>query len=43
MVRCLGDVFTRVPENAKLRALNAAQIDQLLNWDAEKYRQNIKA
>jgi rhamnose utilization protein RhaD (predicted bifunctional aldolase and dehydrogenase) len=43
MVRCLGDVFTRVPENAKLNALNATQIDQLLNWDAEKYRQNIKA
>ncbi len=43
MVRCLGDVFTRVPESAKLNALDAAQIDQLLNWDAEKYRQNIKA
>jgi rhamnose utilization protein RhaD (predicted bifunctional aldolase and dehydrogenase) len=43
MVRCLGDVFTRVPEYADLRALSAAQIDQLINWDAEKYRQNIKA
>lgn len=42
MVRCLGDVFTRVPENARLCALTEAQIDQLLNWDAEKYRQNIK-
>ncbi len=43
MVRCLADVFTRVPLNATLQALDASQIGQLLNWDAEKYRQNIKA
>jgi hypothetical protein len=25
-----------------LKALTAAEIDQLLNWDAEKYRQTLK-
>jgi rhamnose utilization protein RhaD (predicted bifunctional aldolase and dehydrogenase) len=43
MLRCLTDVFRRVEANAKLRPLNADQIDQLLNWDAEKYRQTLKA
>jgi rhamnose utilization protein RhaD (predicted bifunctional aldolase and dehydrogenase) len=42
MLRCLGDVFSRVPTDAKLKALSAAEIDQLLNWDAEKYRQTLK-
>ncbi len=43
MVRCIGDVFSRIPEDAELNALSAIHIDQLLNWDAEIYRQNIKA
>ncbi len=43
MVRCIGDVFRRVPVQAELHALSASQIDALLNWDAEKYRQNLKA
>jgi rhamnose utilization protein RhaD (predicted bifunctional aldolase and dehydrogenase) len=43
MVRCIGDVFRRVPENLDLNALTVDQIDALLNWDAEKYRQNMKA
>ena len=42
MLRCLGDVFSRVPPHAKLKALTGAEIDQLLNWDAEKYRQTLK-
>jgi rhamnose utilization protein RhaD (predicted bifunctional aldolase and dehydrogenase) len=42
MLRCLGDVFLRTAENASLKALTAAEIDQLLNWDAEKYRQTLK-
>ncbi len=42
MLRCLGDVFSRVPTDATLKALTAAEIDQLLNWDAEKYRQTLK-
>jgi rhamnose utilization protein RhaD (predicted bifunctional aldolase and dehydrogenase) len=43
MLRCLADVFRRVELNAKLTPLSAEQIDQLLNWDAEKYRQALKA
>lgn len=42
MLRCAGDVFRRVPHGAPLKALTAAEIDQLLNWDAEKYRQTLK-
>ena len=42
MLRCLGDVFRRLTPQAKLKALTAAEIDQLLNWDAEKYRQTLK-
>ena len=43
MLRCLADVFRRVDANAKLNALTPEQIGQLLNWDAEKYRQTLKA
>jgi rhamnose utilization protein RhaD (predicted bifunctional aldolase and dehydrogenase) len=43
MVRCIGDVFRRVPEERDLNPLDSGQIDALLNWDAEKYRQNMKA
>jgi hypothetical protein len=39
----VADVFRRVEENAKLLKLSSQQIDQLLNWDAEKYRQTLKA
>jgi rhamnose utilization protein RhaD (predicted bifunctional aldolase and dehydrogenase) len=42
MLRCAGDVFRRLPAHARLKALTASEIDQLLNWDAEKYRQTMK-
>jgi rhamnose utilization protein RhaD (predicted bifunctional aldolase and dehydrogenase) len=42
MLRCLGDVFSRIAPDAKLKALTDNEIDQLLNWDAEKYRQTLK-
>jgi rhamnose utilization protein RhaD (predicted bifunctional aldolase and dehydrogenase) len=42
MLRCLGDVFRRVPEGAVLNPLTAGDINALLNWDAEKYRQTLK-
>lgn len=42
MLRCLGDVFLRSASNATLKALTQTEIDQLLNWDAEKYRQTLK-
>jgi rhamnose utilization protein RhaD (predicted bifunctional aldolase and dehydrogenase) len=41
MVRCVSDVFRRIDTATKLRALNEKQIDELLNWDAEKYRQTM--
>ena len=42
MLRCLGDVFLRTTSDAPLKALTPTEIDQLLNWDAEKYRQTLK-
>jgi rhamnose utilization protein RhaD (predicted bifunctional aldolase and dehydrogenase) len=42
MLRCLGDVFRRIEDPAKLQALTPNDIDALLNWDAEKYRQTLK-
>jgi rhamnose utilization protein RhaD (predicted bifunctional aldolase and dehydrogenase) len=41
MLRCIGDVMRRIPPGARLNALTAQHIDQLLNWDAEKYRQTL--
>lgn len=43
MMRCLADVMARVPQEARLSYLNAAQNSELLNWDAEKYRQKLNA
>jgi rhamnose utilization protein RhaD (predicted bifunctional aldolase and dehydrogenase) len=42
MLRCVGDVFLRLAPDAPLKALTATDIDQLLNWDAEKYRQTLQ-
>lgn len=42
MLRCLSDVFRRVDMGTSLKALTIEEIDQLLNWDAEKYRQSLK-
>jgi rhamnose utilization protein RhaD (predicted bifunctional aldolase and dehydrogenase) len=43
MLRCLGDVFRRLQPGTALKTLTAIEIDQLLNWDAEKYRQTMKS
>jgi rhamnose utilization protein RhaD (predicted bifunctional aldolase and dehydrogenase) len=43
MLRCLGDVFRRLKPGTALKALTATEIDQLLNWDAEKYRRTLKS
>jgi len=40
---CLGDVLTRVPSGAALHYLTLEQNGELLNWDAEKYRQALNA
>ena len=39
MARCLADVMRRTPPEATLVALTADDVDRLVNWDAEKYRQ----
>ena len=43
LVRCLGDVLLRVPPDASLTYLTDAQNAELLDWDAEKYRQQLDA
>jgi rhamnose utilization protein RhaD (predicted bifunctional aldolase and dehydrogenase) len=42
MGRCLADVMRRVEEQDPLVPLTADDIDRLVNWDAEKYRQTLK-
>ncbi|MEI2299684.1 class II aldolase/adducin family protein [Ensifer sp. MJa1] len=41
MARCLADVTTRIPADARLRYLTEAENAELLGWDAEKYRQQL--
>ena len=41
MARCLADVSRRVAADAPLRYLSDAEDHELLNWDAEKYRQSL--
>lgn len=43
MLRCLGDVLLRLEKGTSAKALTLLELDQLLNWDAEKYRQQLKA
>ena len=42
MARCLADVAARIPPGAAVNTLNEAQDAELLNWDAEKYRQALE-
>ena len=41
MARCLADVAGRVPADAPTLPFSPAQVDELTNWDAEKYRQSL--
>ncbi|WP_421914270.1 class II aldolase/adducin family protein [Mesorhizobium sp.] len=43
MIRCLADVTARVDVTARLNYLTDAENDQLMNWDAERYRQKLNA
>ncbi|MEI9417949.1 class II aldolase/adducin family protein [Mesorhizobium sp. Cs1321R2N1] len=43
MQRCLADVTARVDAKARLNYLTAAENDELVNWDAEQYRQKLNA
>ncbi len=41
MARCLADVAARIPEDARMRVLTSAEEEELVNWEAEAYRQSI--
>ncbi len=43
MAGCLADVLVRIAEGAELNYLTDAENDELTNWDAEKYRQQLEA
>lgn len=38
---CLGDVLARLSRDEPIRPLTDAQVDEIANWDAEKYRQSL--
>jgi rhamnose utilization protein RhaD (predicted bifunctional aldolase and dehydrogenase) len=41
LARCLSEVMARIPDGTPLRYLSDAENAALLNWDAEKYRQQL--
>jgi rhamnose utilization protein RhaD (predicted bifunctional aldolase and dehydrogenase) len=41
MAGCLADVLSRIEPDTRLRYLTKAEQGELLNWDAEKYRQEL--
>ena len=41
MLRCQADVLLRLPAGTTVRCLAAAEVGELLNWDAEKFRQRL--
>jgi rhamnose utilization protein RhaD (predicted bifunctional aldolase and dehydrogenase) len=43
MIRCLADVTSRLTSDDPVAPLSADDEAQLLNWDAEKYRQSLDA
>ena len=43
VAQCLGDVLTRVQQGVAVHVLTMAENAELLNWDAEKYRQSLNA
>ena len=43
LTRCLADVMRRVPPDAALNYLTEHENGELLNWDAETYRQRLNA
>ena len=41
MTGCLADVAARIPEEAPIRVLTSAEQQELMNWEAETYRQSV--
>ena len=42
MAECLDAVLARIPAGVKLNYLSTRDEDELLSWDAEKFRQTVK-
>lgn len=43
MLRCLSDILLRLPEDWNVEPIGSEAEAELLNWDAEKYRQALAA
>ena len=43
LLQCLSRVVMRIPPEVKISYLRAESVSALLNWDAEKYRQNLES
>jgi hypothetical protein len=43
MLRCLSDVLARLPEGWEPEPIGTQAEAELLDWDAEKYRQALAA
>lgn len=43
MLQCLSDLLSRVPADWTMSPIGAEAESELLNWDAEKYRQTLAA
>jgi len=41
MLACLSHICARLPSRIELNYLGSAEVDELVNWDAEKYRQAV--
>ena len=41
MCKCLSDILIRLPEEWTVEGLSKENINELINWDAEKYRQKM--
>jgi rhamnose utilization protein RhaD (predicted bifunctional aldolase and dehydrogenase) len=41
MLRCQAEVLLRVPAPSAIRCLTTDEVGELLNWDAEKFRQRL--
>jgi rhamnose utilization protein RhaD (predicted bifunctional aldolase and dehydrogenase) len=43
MIECYGEVVRRLPGEGRVIGLDDAQVAELIDWDAEKYRQLVNA
>lgn len=43
MLRCLARVLLRIPPGAPVRPLDAQEVRELTDWEAEQYRQSLDA